>query len=181
MADVEQMFYCYVVREDHRDFLRFLWFKNNDPKTDISEFRMKVHVFGDSPSTAIAAYGRGKTASNRKENHGCDARHYVERNFYVDDGLVILPTPVEAIDLLTRTKVVMPPVNLHLHKITSNSMEVMLIFSTASTLRIYVTLTLMPTHYLFSGHLECHGIWKQIPTSLFPSWTRPPQGGVFQI
>lgn len=29
-ADVEQMFYCFMVREDHQNFLRFLWFKDND-------------------------------------------------------------------------------------------------------------------------------------------------------
>ncbi|KAL6455670.1 hypothetical protein MHYP_G00355210 [Metynnis hypsauchen] len=29
-ADVEHMFHCFVVKEDHRDFLRFLWYQNND-------------------------------------------------------------------------------------------------------------------------------------------------------
>ncbi len=29
-ADIEQMFHGFIVREDHRNFLRFLWFKNND-------------------------------------------------------------------------------------------------------------------------------------------------------
>ncbi|KAM9302159.1 protein-glucosylgalactosylhydroxylysine glucosidase [Gastrophryne carolinensis] len=28
--DVQQMFYCFLVREDHRDYLRFLWYKDND-------------------------------------------------------------------------------------------------------------------------------------------------------
>ena len=31
-ADVEQMFFNFEVNEEHRDFLRFLWFKNNDPE-----------------------------------------------------------------------------------------------------------------------------------------------------
>ena len=30
-ADIEQMFYCFLVREKDCDFLRFLWFQNNDP------------------------------------------------------------------------------------------------------------------------------------------------------
>lgn len=29
-ADVEQMFYGFKVREDHRHFFRFLWYKDND-------------------------------------------------------------------------------------------------------------------------------------------------------
>lgn len=39
-ADTEQMFYCFLVREDNRKFLRFLWFHNNDPSEDIIEYRM---------------------------------------------------------------------------------------------------------------------------------------------
>lgn len=29
-ADIEQMFHSFVVRKDHRNFVRFLWFKDND-------------------------------------------------------------------------------------------------------------------------------------------------------
>ena len=46
-ADVQQMFYCFVVREDHRNYLRFLWHKDNDPSKEITEFRMNVHVLGN--------------------------------------------------------------------------------------------------------------------------------------
>lgn len=31
MADIEQMFHSFLVREDHRDLLRFFWYKENDP------------------------------------------------------------------------------------------------------------------------------------------------------
>ena len=93
MTNLEQMLPCFYVCEDNWDFLRFLWFKNNDPKVDISKFPVKVHVFGDSANPAIAAYGRHKTVSNVEEKYGCDARHYVGRNFDVGDGLVSLPTP----------------------------------------------------------------------------------------
>lgn len=30
-ADIEQMFYCFKICQEHRDFLRFLWFEDNDP------------------------------------------------------------------------------------------------------------------------------------------------------
>lgn len=52
-ADVQQMFYCFVVREDHRDYLRYLWYEDNDITKNIVEFRMKVHVFGNSPSSLL--------------------------------------------------------------------------------------------------------------------------------
>lgn len=55
-ADVQQMFYCFVVSEDHRDYLRFLWYEDNNLDKRITEYRMKVHVFGNSPSPAVAIY-----------------------------------------------------------------------------------------------------------------------------
>lgn len=49
-ADVEQMFYGFKVKEDYRHFLRFLWYKDNDPDKEIIDYWMTVHVFGNSPS-----------------------------------------------------------------------------------------------------------------------------------
>lgn len=44
-VDIEQMFYCFYVREEDRNFLRFLWFQDNDPCKDIVDYRMNVYVF----------------------------------------------------------------------------------------------------------------------------------------
>ena len=92
MADIQKMFYCFLVRQDHRNFLKFLRFRNNDPTKDIIKYRMKVHVFGNSASPSIAIYGLRLAAKEGEHEHGTDARQFVERHFYVDDGLVSLPT-----------------------------------------------------------------------------------------
>ena len=34
MTDVQQMFYCFPVANDHEDFLRFLWYYDNDHSKD---------------------------------------------------------------------------------------------------------------------------------------------------
>ena len=63
-VDIEQMFYHgFLAREDHRNFLRFLWYRNNNPDMDLVEYRMRAHVFGNSPSPAIATYGLLKIAA----------------------------------------------------------------------------------------------------------------------
>ena len=62
VADIEQMFHCFQVKEEHRDPLRFLWYKDNDPNGDITEYRMKVHIFRNTSSTAVANHGLRKTA-----------------------------------------------------------------------------------------------------------------------
>lgn len=124
-ADVEQMFYCFVVREDDRDYLRYLWYEDNDISKNVVEYRMKVHVFGNSPSPAVAIYCMRRAPQTGEQAYGSDARQYVERQFYVDDGLTSVATPEEAIDLLTRTKEMLAESNLRLHKVASNSSQVM--------------------------------------------------------
>jgi hypothetical protein len=61
-ADIQQMFHCFLVREDHRNYLRFLWYRDNNTNNDLVEYRMCVHVFGNSPSPAVATYGLRRTA-----------------------------------------------------------------------------------------------------------------------
>ena len=41
VADIEQMFHSFLVQEQHRDLLRFFWYKNNDPNEELTEYRMK--------------------------------------------------------------------------------------------------------------------------------------------
>ena len=129
-ADIQQMFHCFVVRPEDRNFLRFLWYGDNNLDNDITEYRMKVHVFGNSPSPAVAIHCLRRAAEEGEREFGKDARQFVERDFYVDDGLKSLPTTEAAIDLLKRTQSMLACSNLKLHKIASNSREVMEAFPT---------------------------------------------------
>lgn len=82
---------------------------------------MKVHVFGNRPSPAIANYGLHKTAEISVEKYGSDVKDCIQKNFYVDDGLISLPSSSEAIDLMTRTvSVLKNEGNIRLHKVASN-------------------------------------------------------------
>ena len=117
IADVEQMFYRFLVCEDCRDFLRFFWYRNNDPDDILMEYRMRVHVFGNTPSPAVATYGFRLTVEGAEES----VKRYVCRDFYVDDGLSSVPTSEEA--------VLMDEGKIRLHKISSNSVDVMEAFS----------------------------------------------------
>ncbi|XP_063758758.1 uncharacterized protein LOC134877255 [Eleginops maclovinus] len=127
-TDIQQMFHCFVVREDHRNFLRFLWHRNNDLDDDVIEYRMCVHVFGNSPSPSVATYGLRRAAAEGEREYGVEARLFVERNFYVDDGLLSVPSEQEAITLLHNTQGMLALSNLRLHKILSNRVAVMRAF-----------------------------------------------------
>ncbi|XP_071123455.1 uncharacterized protein [Mytilus edulis] len=101
-ADIQQMFYCF--RVTHRNFLRFIWYKDNGPDQELIDYRMTVHVFGNSPSPAVATFGLRRTAEISETEFGKDVKDYIVRNFYADAGLNSLPTSSEAIDLLRRTQ-----------------------------------------------------------------------------
>lgn len=53
-AEVKQMFHCFLGQEDHRNFLRLLWNRNNDMEEPTEEYNSEygVHVFGNSRSPA---------------------------------------------------------------------------------------------------------------------------------
>ena len=56
VADIEQMFHSFLAQEQHRDLLRFFWYKNNDPNEELTEYRMKVHVFGNTSSLLHSSF-----------------------------------------------------------------------------------------------------------------------------
>ena len=124
MADIEQMFFSFGVEESHRNLLRFLWFEDNDPSKQLIEYRMCKHVFGNSPSPAIATYGLRKCV----EKSDADVHDFVNRDFYVDDGLSSHTSISAAVDLLRRTQSDLQVDGLRLHKIASNHSEVLKCF-----------------------------------------------------
>ncbi len=86
---------------------------------------MTVHVFGNSPSPAVAIYGLHQSVQVREPHIDPDVKRFVMLDFYVDDGLKSLPTVKAAITLLKKTQDVLSKSNLRLHKIAANNKEVM--------------------------------------------------------
>lgn len=104
LADIQQMYHCFLAHENHRNFLHFLWYQGNDLSKPVIEYRMKVHVFGNAPSPAVAIYGLRRAITKSVQEYGKDTVKFVERHFYVDDGLISLSSEAEAINLLQRTQ-----------------------------------------------------------------------------
>ena len=148
MADIQSMFHCFQVRDDHRNFLRFFWYEDNDTSKPLIEYRMRVHVFGNKPSPAVATYGLRKAAIQGAEVFGYDTRTFVENDFYVDDGLTSCPTVDETVNLLKRTqKSLQENGNLRLHKVVSNSCDVMQAFPQEDLAKDLMNLDLITDAY----------------------------------
>lgn len=65
---------------------------------------------------------------DREEEYGTDVRLFVECHFYVDDRLKSFYIMTEAIDVLKRAQHTLAQSNLRLHKVASNSPDVMRAF-----------------------------------------------------
>lgn len=125
-ADIEQMFYRFLVKAEHQDFLRFFWYRNNNPELGLIEYRMRAHVFGNSPSPAVASFALRKAVEDAED----DVRNFVTNDFYVDDALTSGPNAGEVSSLVKRTRAVLQENgNIRLHKVISSSVEVVQSFS----------------------------------------------------
>ena len=125
MCDIEGMFHQVHVNVEHRNLLRFLWWADGDINREPVEYRMTVHLFGATSSPGCANIGLQTAADVYEEEFGNAAASFVRNDFYVDDGLKSVPSPNEAIDLITKTKGLCERGGFHLHKLVSNCKEVL--------------------------------------------------------
>ncbi|XP_077980926.1 uncharacterized protein LOC144436106 [Glandiceps talaboti] len=119
------IFHSFHVNKEHRQYLRFLWFQDNDPEKPIIQYHMNVHLFGNASSPAVATSGLRMIAEEEQTSYEKDIRDFIHMNFYVDDGLTSQPDAATAISLIERTRQALATKNINFHKIVSNNKEVM--------------------------------------------------------
>ena len=122
-CDVEKMYHQFRVAPRHRNFLRFLWWNNNDLSKAPRDYRMKVHLFGAASSPGCANFGLKKLASDYR-HVDAPAAEFLKRDFYVDDGLKSASSAKTAVNVLRNAREICKQGNLRLHKVISNSTEV---------------------------------------------------------
>lgn len=123
-CDVKGMFYQFFVNEEYRDLLRFFWWDQGDVKNDAQEYRMKVHLFGAASSPGCANYDFKKAADDGEKEFGTSAADFMQRDFYVDDGLKSVKDVNTTIDLIQKTQCMCAKAGLRLHKFSSNKKKV---------------------------------------------------------
>ena len=93
-ADIQQMFYRVRVPVDDSNYLRFLWFPDNDLTEPPQQYRLNVHVFGAKSSPSCANFALRSTVSKSDEVNNC-----ILKNFYVDDVLKSCNDENQAVNL----------------------------------------------------------------------------------
>ncbi|XP_046351945.2 uncharacterized protein LOC124132206 [Haliotis rufescens] len=87
IGDIEAMFYQVRVTEEHWNYQRFLWWKNDDYTQRPIKCRMRVHMFGTTSSPSCANAALLKTASDHEHEFDAEIVDIIRHNFYVDDCL----------------------------------------------------------------------------------------------
>ena len=125
MCDIERMFHQFHVKKEDQDYLRFLWWDGGNLETQPSIYRMKVHLFGAASSPGCANFGLKHIAATGRGLVNDDTVRFIQRNFYVDDGLTSTDTKDQAIQLVKEARDLCNMGKLHLHKFVSNCKEVL--------------------------------------------------------
>ena len=123
-SDIESMFHRVACAEKHTDALRFLWWSESIDEPP-SDHNMTVHLFGKADSPCIAAWALKTTADDHEHEFSKEVSQVVKRNFYVDDCLVSVPTPDQAIKLALDLTKLLRKGNFRLTKFVSNNKEVL--------------------------------------------------------
>ena len=123
-ADIEGMFSNFKVPPEQQDLLRFYWFQKNNPDLPIVTYHSSSHIFGCSSSPAVASYAL-KFCASHLPPHKQAVKQYIERSFYVDDGIFSAASVKEAVDVLSGAIKCLSQFNMRLHKIVSNNEEVL--------------------------------------------------------
>lgn len=140
------------------------------------EHRIQVHVLGISPSPSVVIYGLKNSTVEGEADHCSEVRHFVEKNFYVDDGLVSLPIESKVITLLHNTQDMLALSNLRLHKISSNIVNVMRAFPAEDLAKglkdLYIDTALPPMQRSLGVSLAMMYL-----LSMYKEWRRLIEGG----
>jgi hypothetical protein len=123
-CDIESMFHQVRVNEEHRDYLRFLWWTGGDISKDPEEYRMKVHLFGATSSPGCCNLALKATAEDNEKEFGSAAATFLRNEFYVDDGLKSTPSVQEATTLVKNSVEMCRKGGFRLHKFLSNERRV---------------------------------------------------------
>ncbi|XP_013856110.1 uncharacterized protein LOC106511941, partial [Austrofundulus limnaeus] len=124
MCDIEKMFHQFHVQQCDRDYLRLLWWKDGDTETQPRVYRMKVHLFGAASSPGCANYGLKHLAKEHCQTHPIGSE-FIEKDFYVDDGVTSTDTVERAVQLAQEAIEICKQGGLRLHKFISNSPAVL--------------------------------------------------------
>ena len=125
VGDIRSMFHQINVDPIDQTTLRFLWWEDGDPTRAVKVYQLTVHTFGLTSSPSVAGYALRRTATENRTNASERTRTSIQRNLYVDDLLISVPSSEEAVRLHTELNDLLASGGFQLAKYSSNRREVL--------------------------------------------------------
>ncbi|XP_068203597.1 uncharacterized protein [Palaemon carinicauda] len=123
MGDIKSMFYQPQIPEVQHKYPRFLWWPGGELESELTEYRMGVHIFGAVSSPSITNYASRAAADHAGDKYGQDVERTFKTNFYVDDYLKSVPLEEQALRLVKDVTAALKERGFRLTKFVSNSLD----------------------------------------------------------
>ena len=124
MGDVEAMYHQVRVPVSDRDYLRFLWYPDDDFTRPPEIYRMCVHLFGATSSPACAIAALNQTAKSGLGEYKDEVVNTILNDFYVDDCLKSIANEDQAISMVKDLRSLCQSGGFNVKKWVSNSRRV---------------------------------------------------------
>ena len=125
VGDIEAMYHQCMIPKRERDMLHFLWPKDGDLNSELTEYRMKVHVFGGIWSGSAANYCIKRAARDNENSSNQEVAESLRNDFYVDDWLKSIEDEEKAAKFTHDVTEMLKKAGFRLTKFISNNREVM--------------------------------------------------------
>ena len=119
-ADIARAFLAIQVKEEDRNFLRFLWYKNNDPDDAIISLRYRCLTFGPTCSPFIL----NAILKHHLDLHDTDVTRDMAQKIYVDNLASGCETEHEAEEYFHQSRFLLQEAGMNLRQWASNSPRV---------------------------------------------------------
>ena len=120
-CDIKEQFLQIRINEKNRDLLTILWFEDDDPNGNVSDYRFEDLPYGVISAPYMAGRALKETADENAAEVDMEVVEVLKENFYVDDGLDSEDSEEEAIKVAKGLIKILQRRGFNLRKFVSNS------------------------------------------------------------
>ena len=129
VADIARAFLSIGLKENDRNFVKFLWFRDNDPSKEVIVYRYTTVVFGNTSSP----FSLAAVLDKHLRQYECDVAIDLAKKLYVDNVLTGLDLEKQAVNYYYTARAIMRAGGFNLRQWLSNCQDLLRIVEIEGT------------------------------------------------